>query len=103
MEQALQYTVDLCDGKEACQLLMAGCEIPLSTTAESMCHDKPGKLIAAPGLGEQEYGLFKRLCADRGIGLINSGLRGHLAGIDIGFTVADYGIAETGTLVLDST
>jgi L-lactate dehydrogenase complex protein LldG len=29
-------------------------------------------------------------------------LRSHLAGIDIGFTMADYGIAETGTLVIDS-
>ncbi len=29
-------------------------------------------------------------------------LRRYLAGIDVALTVADYGIAETGTLVLDS-
>ena len=34
--------------------------------------------------------------------MIERGLRDHLEGIDIGFTIADYGIAETGTLVLNS-
>jgi L-lactate dehydrogenase complex protein LldG len=29
-------------------------------------------------------------------------LRDHLAGIDLGLTMADFGIAETGTLVIDS-
>ena len=32
---------------------------------------------------------------------IDSGMRDHLAGIDIGVTYAEYGIAETGTLMID--
>ena len=35
--------------------------------------------------------------------LIKDGMRSRLAGIDIGFGVVDYGLAETGSLVLDST
>ncbi len=43
-----------------------------------------------------------RGCAvHRGLTLVDSGLRDHLAGIDMGFTIVDYGIAETGTLVLN--
>ena len=34
--------------------------------------------------------------------LIDKGMRRHLGGIDIGFTIAQAGIAETGTLVLNS-
>ena len=100
--QALEYTVDLCDRKEACQLLVSGCEAPLSPKAEELCDTKQQKIIAAPAL---ENGLGKdlqRLCDDKGIGLVTEGLRAHLAGIDIGLTFVDYGIAETGTLVLDS-
>lgn len=33
---------------------------------------------------------------------MSGGLRDHLSGIDVGFTIADCGIAETGTLVIDS-
>jgi Uncharacterized conserved protein len=29
-------------------------------------------------------------------------MRDHLGGVDIGFTLADFGIAETGTLVINS-
>lgn len=100
--QALEYTVDLCDRKEACQLLVSGCEAPLSPKAEELCDTKQQKIIAAPAL---ENGLGKdlqRLCDDKGIGLVTEGLRANLAGIDIGLTFVDYGIAETGTLVLDS-
>ena len=45
---------------------------------------------------------MKAMCQARGIEFIRGGVRDHLAGIDIGFTVAEYGIAETGTLVIDS-
>ena len=102
LEQALDYTVQLCDGKEACQLLISGCEAPLSTPAHALCDQKQQKLIAAPELTENaKRGLTER-CAKYGIGFVDDGLREHMAGIDIGLTMVDYGIAETGTLVIDS-
>ena len=68
-----------------------------------MCDLKAsGKIIAAPGLPAQVFDQFKQIAEKNGIDLIGSGLRGHLAGIDIGFTLADGGIAETGSIVLDS-
>ena len=100
--QALEYTVDLCDRKEACQLLVSGCDAPLSPKAEELCETKQQKVIAAPALTNGLADDLQKLCEDKGIRLVTEGLREHLAGIDIGLTYVDYGIADTGTLVLDS-
>jgi L-lactate dehydrogenase complex protein LldG len=54
------------------------------------------------GLERNRHGRTGQAGGSRQISVIRDGLRGHLAGIDIGFTVADYGIGETGTLVFDS-
>jgi L-lactate dehydrogenase complex protein LldG len=102
LDQALDYTVQLCDRKEACQLLISGCEAPLSKSAQALCDQKQQKLIAAPALDDNEKERLAERCAKYGIGFVGGSLRNHLAGIDIGLTMADYGIAETGTLVIDS-
>ncbi len=103
MDEALAYTVALCDRKEACQLLISGCEAPLSDPAVNLCAQKQRKLMAAPLLSEEQTQSLATMCEQRGIGFVREGLRQHLAGIDIGLTMADFGIAETGTLVIDST
>jgi len=100
-DEAINYVVDLCDKKEACQLLVSGCELDLSGKAEALCDEKQMKVIAAPGLDKE---LFKKLAAKgkkAGFEVIESGMRDRLAGIDIGFTTAEYGIADTGTLMVD--
>lgn len=102
LDEALAYTVDICEKKDACQILMSGCESDLSTGAGALCDEKPSKVMVAPGLPGEIFAALKALCADRGIHCLDSGMRKHLGGIDIGFTIADAGIAETGTLVLDS-
>ena len=100
--EAFEYTVDICEHKQACQLLISGCDEPLSTQAQDLCDVKQEKIIAAPGLEDSQIAELNDLCEGKNIKLISDGLRRHLAGIDIGLTFIDYGIAETGTLVLDS-
>lgn len=102
LDEAFAYTLDVCDKKEACQLLPAGCESDLSAGAGELCGAKLGKVIAAPGLPDEAAKALGDLCAGRGVSFITKGMRQHLAGIDIGFTIAQAGIAETGTCVLDS-
>ncbi len=102
LDEALAYTVHLCDTKEACELLATGCAEPLSPGAAALCEHKQTKIMAAPGLPPELWARFEGLCRLRGIHLADGPLRDHLAGIDIGVTMADYGIAETGTLVIDS-
>lgn len=102
LKEAFEYAVDVCDKKQACQLLAAGCELPLSGQGQALCDEKQTKVIAAPALNKKDFAAFAKLCEGKGFELIDGGLRSRLAGIDIGFTVCELGIAETGTLVLDS-
>lgn len=102
MKQAFEYVVDICEKKEACQILASGCEEALSPTAEALCDTKQEKVIAAPGLTKKLFKELETASKGKGFKLIQEGMRNHLGGIDIGFTVADHGIAETGTLVLGS-
>lgn len=102
LAEALQYTVELCDKKQACELLVSGCELPLSGGAAAQCDEKQTKVIAAPGLAKKDFNALSKLCKERDLECIDGGLRSRLAGIDVGFTVCDLGIAETGSLVLNS-
>ena len=100
--EAFAYAVDVCDRKEACQLLPSGCEESLSEKAENACR-KPEKIIAAPGLDQDKWSELAGLAGAKEIALSNGDdLRQRLSGIDVGFTPVQYGIAETGALVLDS-
>lgn len=100
-DEALKYVIDLCDKKEACQLLASGCEADLSDKAEALCDKKQTKVIAAPGLKKDLYEKLAALSKKAGFDCIESGMRDRLAGVDIGFTYAEYGIADTGSLMLD--
>ncbi|MBG0775672.1 MAG: lactate utilization protein [Desulfovibrionaceae bacterium] len=102
LEEAFDYTVDLCAKKEACKLLISGCGEPLSPPAEGLCETKQEKVVAAPALPAAQFKAFKKRCDESGFKLLQKGMRDNLGGIDIGFTVADWGIADTGTLVIDS-
>lgn len=103
MQEAFEYTVSVCADKEACQMLMSGCDLPVSDSAGKLCELKPGeKIIAAPALDAQGLEQFSKLAEKQGISVISQGLRAYAAGIDIGLATADLGLAETGTLVLMS-
>lgn len=93
MEDAYAYALEVCEKKDPCQLLPVGSE---KTQASA------DKIIAAPNLSEAEYETFATRCAEKGFICIREGLRKHLAGIDVGFTHVDLGIADTGSCVLSS-
>lgn len=97
------YAVDICREKEACALLPSGCVFDLSDKARDLCDGKPAKIIAATDLSKPHGEMLVSHCDKAGIRVITSGLREYLGGVDIGLTWAQCGIAETGTLVIDST
>ncbi|SDP07196.1 LutC/YkgG family protein [Desulforhopalus singaporensis] len=57
-------------------------------------------LVAAAGLMPHNFQAMAEACQQKGIRCINSGLRAYQDSLDIGISMADFGIAETGTLVL---
>lgn len=100
--EALEYALKICEEKEACQMLVSGCELPVSDSAAGLCKLSAGeKSIAAPGLDDEDLGQLKSLAEKAGIKVIASDLREYVSGIDIGLAVADLGLAHTGTLVLE--
>jgi L-lactate dehydrogenase complex protein LldG len=71
--------------------------------AVDLTREQGGKTIAAPGLSPDEEGALRGLCEEKGIELLAAPLRSHLKAIHTALTRADWAVAETGTLVLDST
>ena len=103
VSQALGQVVEACVHKEACTLLASGCEEDLSPQAADLCALKEwSKVMALPGLDPKIVEPLIPDCREKGIRIIQRGLRGHLGGIDIGVTWAEQGIADTGTVVIDS-
>jgi L-lactate dehydrogenase complex protein LldG len=102
MDDALDYAADVCRKKEACQLLISGCEADLSGPADEMCEQKQQKIIAAAGLESGEVDGLARRGVDMGFAVVSGGLRDRLAGVDVGLTRAEYGLADTGGVVVDS-
>lgn len=104
ISEAFKYAVDICEKKEKCQLLISGCTESLSDKGKNLCELKEwGKMIVAPSLTDDQYKEFAKVAKDKNISLLKDDMRKNLAGIDVGFTFADFGIAETGTLIINST
>lgn len=91
MQEALEKAVDLCLKKTPFENLMPAIQNP-----------GEGKILAAPDLNGVHYEALASFCKENGITLIQDDLRRFPGGIDMGLTRVDFGIAETGTLVLNS-
>jgi L-lactate dehydrogenase complex protein LldG len=61
-----------------------------------------GKSMAAFGWDGQDQTALEEACRQGGVNLIAANLREHAADLHTALTLADWGIAETGSLVLDS-
>lgn len=101
LDAAFAYCVDLCGRRGACRITISGCDESLSPPADDLCDRKQGKIVAAPGLAPDQFAALAARCTDQGMACLRSGMRNNLSGVDIGFTIAEMGIAETGTLVLN--
>lgn len=77
VSQALQYAVDL--NKE-----------------------KKLKTLACPGLDKEDRDMLMNLCKASDLDLLEEPLRDHSSCLDTALTWVDFGIAETGTLMLAS-
>ena len=70
--------------------------------AVEVTRQQQGRTIAAPGLAPEIEQHFAALCREQGLTLLTSDLRSHAGQIHTGFTLADWAIAETATVVLNS-
>ena len=70
--------------------------------AVEVTRSQGGSTIAAPALDAEERSQLAKLCQESELTLLTDNLRDHIGKIHTGFTLCDWGIAETATLVLDS-
>jgi L-lactate dehydrogenase complex protein LldG len=70
--------------------------------AADLTSKQGGKSIAAPGMGEEELALLVSICKGKDLVVLTENLRQEMGQIATGFTRAQWGIAETATLVMDS-
>lgn len=97
LTSALDKALELCKSKLPCESQMPDVRRSDSIIPENF------RVIAAPNLDEDNFIRFSKVCQESGdIRLIRENLREHPGGIDMGVTRVDFGIAETGTLVLNS-
>jgi L-lactate dehydrogenase complex protein LldG len=95
---ALDKALELCRSKLPCESQM-----PDGRTASDSIVTENLRVIAAPNLDEHNFKGFSKVCQEAGdILLIRENMRAYPGGIDMGVTRVDFGIAETGTLVLNS-
>lgn len=64
--------------------------------------EQGGATIAAPGWDDESRMALQTECSQAGLELLAENLRERADTLHTGFTRADWGIADTGTLVLDS-
>ena len=92
MGAALEKAVSLCLAKSPLE--------PQMNAGAS--YDASERVMAAPNLEGAAFDILAEACQTAGISLVREDLRQYPWGIDMGVTLMDFGIAETGTLVLDS-
>ncbi len=98
MKSALDKALELCKSKLPCESQMPD----VRERSDSIITEN-ARVIAAPNLDEDSFIRFSKVCQESGeIRLIRENLREHPGGIDMGVTLVNFGIAETGTLVLNS-
>ena len=92
------------EGSEKAQAVVA----PVTTLEEAIAYavnltvQEGGTTMAAPGMDEAAREALGTACGEKGITLLDSPLRPQMTKIHTAFTWADRGIADTGTLVLNS-
>ncbi|WP_024336539.1 LutC/YkgG family protein [Desulfotignum balticum] len=97
-DQAFDRAVDILLAKTPMVSLMPDPGPVSAGTGET-----PVRTLAAPNLGTADLQYLSQACDTAGnIHLLQNGTRQFPGGIDMGVTLVDFGIADTGTLVIAS-
>ena len=102
MKAALQYIVDECVKKAPCEMLADEPGTEQGPLGPNKVPTRVERIMAAPSLSDKDYQALEASCREKKIKLINSGLRKYLAGIDMGVSIAELGIAASGTCMVNT-
>jgi len=102
LEEAMRQVVRICEERAPCELLVPepGTETGLDENGRPV---RVQRIIAAPGLSDKDFALLQKEADTRGFLCLREGLRGYLAGIDVGVAWADSAVVASGTCLVPST
>lgn len=101
MKAALQYVVNVCEQKQPCEMLADEPGTEKGPLGPNKVPTRLERIIAAPALGDEDFDSLQALCKEKSIRLVRDGLRNYLAGIDVGVSPAQCGVAASGTCLVD--
>lgn len=102
MKAALQYIIDVCSQKAPCEMMADEPGTEKGPLGPNNAPTRLDRIIAAPALPDDQFDELAGLCKEKGYKCLRSGLRKYLAGIDLGVTPAQLGIAASGTCMVDT-
>lgn len=102
MKATLQYVVDVCEQKSPAEMLDDEPGTEKGPLGPNKVPTRVQKIVAAPSLDEEDYAILEKECQEKGFLCIKDGLRKYLAGIDVGLSFAEAGVAASGTCMVDT-
>lgn len=102
MNAALQYVIDVCEKKAPCEMLDEEPDTPKGPLGPNKVPTRLQRIIAAPQLPEDQFAELEKLCKAKDFICLRSGLRKYLAGIDMGVSIAELGVAASGSCMMDT-
>ena len=102
MAAALQYVVDVCANKAPAELLADEPGTEQGPLSPNKVPTRVQRVVAAPQLNDADYATLAAACEEKGFLCIREGLRNYLAGIDVGVSTAELGVAASGTCLLNT-
>ncbi len=102
LDAALQYVVEVCAKKAPCELLADEPGTEQGPLGPNGVPTRVKRVVAAPGLDDASFARLSSACEEQGFACIREGLRDYLAGIDVGFSLAELGVAASGTCLVNT-
>ena len=102
LDAALNYVVEVCAVKTPCEMLADEPEAELGPPGPNGVPTRVRRIVAAPDLDDEHFAKLSAVCEAKGFSCIREGLHAHLAGIDVGFSMAELGVAASGTCMVNT-
>ena len=102
MAAALQYVVDVCENKAPAELLADEPGVQQGPLGPNKVPTRVQRIVAAPDLDDEDFAALALACEEKGFACLRNGLRNHLAGIDVGLSRAELGVAGRGTCLMNT-
>ena len=102
MKEALDYVVEICVKKAPAEMLAEEPGTEQGPLGPNKVPTRVQKVMAAPQLNDTDFAALEEACKAKGFLCLKSGLRKYLAGIDLGLSFAEAGVAASGTCMLNT-